>query len=345
MKYLSDLSKKQKTAIKRWTAVFLAVVLCATSIITQHSAVQASSYYSFLILSKYNCTLNIGQSFYLVGIASNGKRITWKSSKSSIASVNTYGCVTAKKAGTCKITGKVSGGEASCTVTVRKTTIHLSAATMTMENRATALIRGTTSNGAPLVWQSKKRSVATINENGKITAHKPGETTIIASANGSSAFCKLTVRKPKITLNKTSASLYRGNIWQLTAKTSSGQKVMWKSNKSSVATVSESGKVTAKKHGIAHITAKLDGVTKECVITVKSPMIKLSHTSVTLKKGKTRKLHAYVSSGNKPLWKSSKSSVATVDQTGKIKANKKGKCFIYASEDGTKVSCHVQVTA
>lgn len=57
-----------------------------------------------IILTRYSKTMAIGEEFGLIAIASNGKQPTFKSSKSSIASVNTYGRVTAKKAGTCKIT-------------------------------------------------------------------------------------------------------------------------------------------------------------------------------------------------------------------------------------------------
>lgn len=342
MRYISYF-KSQRIAVRRWTAILLTLVLVTTSIMTNHIDTQASGY-SLIILSRYNQTLKIGQSFYLAGIVSNGKRITWKSSKSSIASVNTYGLVTAKKAGTCKITGKVTGGEASCNVTVEKTQITLSASTITMENGDSVTIKGTTSNGSTITWKSQKSSVATIDEKGRITAKKPGESNITAKADGSTSVCKLIVKKPKITLSKTKESLYRGQSISLTAKTSSGRKVTWKTKKKSVATVTASGKVTAVKHGTACITATLDGVTKECEITVKSPTIRLSKSSVSIKKGKTVALTATVSSGNKPVWKSSKSSVASVDSNGKITAKKKGTCYIHASEDGAKVSCHVQVT-
>lgn len=126
---------------------------------------------------------------------------------------------------------------------------------------------------------------------------------------------------------------------------SSGRTVTWKSRKKSVAVISDSGMVTAKKHGTAMITAKVDGVTKECEVTVQPPEIKLNRTSITLKKGKTVSLEAQVSSGIPPSWKSSKSSIATVDKNGLVTARKKGSCVIYASEDGTKESCHITVTA
>ena len=186
----------------------------------------------------------------------------------SVASVNTYGRVTAKKAGTCTITGKVAGGEASCKITVTKTIITLSTASITMENGAQVTLKGQTSNRSPISWKSQKSSVAEIDENGKISAKKPGETTITAKADGTKKTCHVTVKKPKVTLNYTSASLSRNQTLLLTAKVSSGKKATWKSQKKSVATVNSRGKVTAIKRGTTKIRASIDGVTKECTITV-----------------------------------------------------------------------------
>lgn len=343
MRCKSNYLYNQRIARGRWTAILLVLVLVTTSITTNCKTTQASGY-SLVVLSCYNRTMKIGQSFYLIGVASNGKRVIWKSSKSSIASVNTYGQVTAKKAGTCKITGKVSGGEASCKITVQKTEITLSAATITLENGASATLKGSTSNGSHITWKSQKSSVATIDEGGRITAVKPGETNITAKADGSTRVCKVIVKKPKVTLTTTQAALYRGQNIKLTAKTSSGRKVTWKTKKRSVATVDASGTVTAVKHGTAVITASLDGITKECQITVKSPTIQLSKKSITLKKGKSLLLTADVRSGNGVTWKSSKSSVASVSSNGKVSAKKKGTCYIYALEDGAKESCHIRVT-
>ena len=50
--------------------------------------------------------------------------------------------------------------------------------------------------------------------------------------------------------------------------TPEGKKETWKSQKKSVATVNSRGKVTAIKRGTTKIRASIDGVTKECTITV-----------------------------------------------------------------------------
>lgn len=258
----------QKPAIFRFMSGILIFVLCTITMVAKPSYCRTSGRVSFIFLSKYQQTLKIGQNFYLSGFATNGKTITWKSSNSRIASVNTYGQVTAKKAGNCKITGKVRGAEASCRITVKKTVITLSASTVSMENGSFYRLNGRATSGSPLHWKSSKRSVAVIDENGKIEALKPGTTTITASADGVKRTCRVTVKKPKVTLNVTRTVLSVGKTCRLSAKVSSRRNVLWKSKKKSVAIVSDHGLVTAKKKGTARITATVDGVTKECTIVV-----------------------------------------------------------------------------
>jgi uncharacterized protein YjdB len=311
---------------------------------THVATADASSTYAFIVLSSYQRTMKIGQSFYLIGVASNGKTVKWKSSNTKTASVNTYGQVTAKKAGTCKITAKITGAEASCSVTVQKTEITLNYSNLTMENGSSITLHATTSNGAAVTWKSSKTSVVTIDDNGYLEAQKPGSATITASADGSKQTCKITVKTPKVTLGASSIRLYRNQTYKLDVKVSSGRTPAFSSQKGSVASVNEKGIITAYKHGTARIYVKIDGITRTCVVTVVSPEITLTPASATLKKGKTLTLKTVVSSGCTPVYSSSKPSVATVDARGKITAVSKGTCIIYASEDGTKASCKITVS-
>ena len=319
------------------------ILLISTFLFTNMIRAQAMDY-NIVVLSSYNTTLDIGKSFYLAAITSNGKAPTWKSSDSSIVSVNSYGKVTAKKAGTATITAKVSKGEASCRVRVRKTEINISAKAMILENGDNGRLRATTSNGSNVTWHSSKRSIATVDEYGLITALKPGETTITAKADGTTVSCIVTVRKPTVKLNKTSATLYRTETVDLNARVSSNRPVTWKSSKSSVAIVNEDGIVTALKHGTTTIKATVDGVTKTCEITVKQPTVSLNKTSLKLKPEETGQLSATISSGNKPTWHSSDTAIATVDDNGKVTAHAVGTAYIYATEDGVRSRCTIKVT-
>lgn len=183
-----------------------------------------------------------------------------------------------------------------------------------------------------------------MDEYGKVTGLKPGETTITASADGTSAVCQVTVKLPTVQLKQASATLYRGKTLQLSATVSSSVKPTWKTNKKSVALVDATGTVTAIKHGTAIITATVDGVTQTCEITVQKPEITLSLTELTLNKGDSATLSAKVSSGNRPTWTSSNPNIVSVNAYGDVKALQKGKAYIYAAEDGTKVRCSVTVT-
>lgn len=335
-----------KSVFQKLETILLVLLLCITSVIPSNinaDPVHAYSGFAVIVLSSYSRTVQIGDSFYLVGVASNGRSMKWRSSNSRVASVNTYGQVTAKKAGNCKITARVTGAEASCQVTVRKTEIRLNAATVSMENGASFQMRAVTSNGSAVTWKSSKKSVATIDDTGKIEAQKTGNTTITASADGSRQTCKVTVKKPKVTLDETDVNLYRRQTFQLKVRVSSGRTPTFSSQKKSVASVDEKGLVTAHKHGTTRISVKVDGITRTCEVTVKSPDITLTPAKAVLKPGQTLTVKADVSSGIPPVFSSSKKSVAIVDSRGKITAVGKGTCYIYASEDGAKEYCKITV--
>ncbi|HHV13704.1 MAG TPA: Ig domain-containing protein [Clostridiales bacterium] len=333
--------------MKKFAKILLSLILSFTflslSVPTQKASALTSDF-AFIILSQYKATADIGDQLHIAAVTSTGKSVTWKSSDSKIASVNTYGVVTAKKAGTAIITAKLKNAEASCQVTVNKTKVTISKEKASIERGETLRLSASTSNESPITWKSSKKSIATVDEYGKVTGLKPGETTITASADGTSAVCQVTVKLPTVQLKQASATLYRGKTLQLSATVSSSVKPTWKTNKKSVALVDATGTVTAIKHGTAIITATVDGVTQTCEITVQKPEITLSLTELTLNKGDSATLSAKVSSGNRPTWTSSNPNIVSVNAYGDVKALQKGKAYIYAAEDGTKVRCSVTVT-
>lgn len=332
---------KHKFLTKLLAILCMVSMLCFSHI--GQEMVLAKDTYALIVLNSYQKTMNIGDEFYLVAISSDGRKIRFSSSDSKVASVNTYGLVTAKKAGTAKITAKTVNGEASCRITVQKTEIILSTKQISMENGTTVKLTARVSTGHKPTFKSRKRSVAMVDENGVITAVKPGETDITISADKTSVTCKVTVKKPTVTLNKKKVTLYRKGEAQLFVTSTSKSKPRWKTNKSSVATVDENGRVIAVKHGTAVITVTVDGVSKNCEVTVKQPTVKLDTTNITLSVGKKKQVKAIVSSGNTPVFSSSNTSVATVDENGVVYAVGKGKAYIYASEDGVKVKLTVTV--
>lgn len=330
--------------MKKIILSFLLLSIISLSLPIQTVSADTSDSYPFVILSQYSAVSNIKEEFYLIAFTSTGKKAKWKSSDSKIASVNTYGKVTAKKEGTALITAKITNAEASCRITVNKTSITLSTNNGSIERGSILKLTAATSNESSVIWRSSKKSIAIVDEYGTVTGMKPGQTTITAKADGTIAACTITVKSPTITLNKSEVRLYRGQTVKLSATVSSNITPTWKTNKKSVATVNDSGIVTALKNGTAAITANVDGVSMTCLITVLKPDISLSSSEILLKKGESTILTASVSSGNGPIWSSSNSDIVSVNTSGEIKAIEKGTAYIYATEDGTKKKCKVHVT-
>jgi uncharacterized protein YjdB len=135
----------------------------------------------------------------------------------------------------------------------------------------TATITPDNASDKSVIWSSDTPAVATVDETGKVTAKKAGTAKITATAtNGTAdttddlkAVCTVTVIEAKvditdIALDKT-ASIVEGNTLTLTATVSpdgaTDKTVTWTSDTPAVATVDETGKVTAIKVGTAKITA------------------------------------------------------------------------------------------
>lgn len=119
-------------------------------------------------------------------------------------------------------------------------------------------------------------------------------------------------------------------------------KVYWSSSKKSVATVSTSGKVTAKAVGTATITASVNGKKLTCKITVVKP-IKISQKTYAIQVGTTKKLYI-TGTTSKVTWSSSNTKVATVSSWGTITPKAPGTATITAAVAGKKLTCVVTVT-
>ena len=318
-------------------------ILCMVSMLFiseyQKVEVYAASGYGFIFLSAYEKTLKTGDTYCLSVVSSGSKKPTFTSSDSKVASVNTYGKITAKKAGSATITAKTKNAEASCKVTVTKTKVTLNKTSLTLENGE----RAASSTGHKVTWKSVKTSIASVSENGKVTAKKLGTTTVTAKVDGTSVNCKVTVKSPTVRLMPSKISLYRREKYKLKVSSTSKITPVWKTNKKSVATVDETGKVTAVKHGTAVITVTVDGVSKNCEVTVRSPKITFEQTTITLHPGERARVNATVSSGNQPAYSCSNSNVVSVDANGVITAKAAGRSYVYASEDGTKERMTVYV--
>ncbi len=136
--------------------------------------------------------------------------------------------------------------------------------------------------------------------------------TVTATDEGKNTETKevtINVKKPEVKLDKTSKSVYVKESFVL-KPTIKGKdtKATFKSSNSSVATVSESGKVVAKKKGTTTITVSANGVNATCKVTVKSVPKGSSTTTQTIKNPTTGKNETVtVVKPSMPSWGSSTS--------------------------------------
>lgn len=178
-----------------------------------------------------------------------------------------------------------------------------------------------------------------------VTAVSAGHASITASANGISKTCEITVRKPALKLSSSRLTLYTKGKTKADIKatvTGSSKHVVWKTSNKKIATV-KNGRVTVKKAGRVTITAKANGITKRCSVTIKKPGLKLDSYKVSLKKGKSKKILAKAKPQGKIKYKSSKSKIASVTKKGMIKAHRKGKADIKVTCNGVKKVIKVTV--
>lgn len=169
-------------------------------------------------------------------------------------------------------------------------------------------------------------------------------------------------KKPKkIYLKATSTTVdIKGKVKVSVYKTKpskASKSVKWKSSNKKVATVSKSGYVTGKKKGTVKITAtskkrkKVKKTIKIKVTNLKAKSVTMSKKSAILFPNDKTTLKATVkgSAGfyNQGVtWKSSNTSVATVNSKGSVTAKKAGKATITATEKGgsKKATCAVTVS-
>lgn len=144
-----------------------------------------------------------------------------------------------------------------------------------------------------------------------------------------------------ISLNTTSATLYRQGTFQLKATVANPEgKTTYESSNMKVASVTSSGKITAKAQGTASVIVKNGHAQKTVKITVKNPKLSASSASLYVKGTKTLKITGKI--GN-ATFKSSNSKIASVNKSGKITAKKKGTCTITVRSNGITMKCKVTV--
>ena len=229
----------------------------------------------------------------------------------------------------------------------------------TIQLEATILPENTTDK--TIIWQSSNNDVATVNDSGLVTAISEGTSIITASNGDVSASCLVTVLTPiidaeQIVLNMEEIELNIGETIQLEAtilpEDTTDKTIIWQSSNNDVATVNDSGLITAISEGNAIITASNGDVSASCLVTVLTPIVDaeeivLNMEEAELNIGETIQLEATIlpedTTDKNLLWNSSNQNVAIVSDNGLVTAISSGSATITVSCGEVTAECTIIV--
>ena len=329
-----------------------------------------------LTLNLSSKTLYTNETFTIVPTVTPSntydKTAGYTSSNTTVATVSNTGVVTAKKAGSAVITVNTMDGSnlsKTVSVTVKQyvTSISLNVTQPTLYTGETLALTASVSpsdaSSKTLTYESSDTSVATIDQNGHITALKAGSTNITVLATDGSGVSKtitLTVkqRATYIDLLNPISELYIGSTHQLDMlilpEDTSDKSVTYTSTNPLVASISDSGLITPHSRGLVTIiisTNDSSDLHYNIAFTVKQYVegITLQNANLTLYTGESETLYPTVfpeDADNKAYtFTSSDSSVAIVNEIGKVTAIKAGSTTVTVSAvDGSGVSADAEIT-
>lgn len=193
-------------------------------------------------------------------------------------------------------------------------------------------------------------SVASINDSGELYAVASGSTQIFAVTKDLkyADFCTVNVTSDEILV---SGMVLEESIMCISPKQSTEievtvepanatyQEVTWYSSDNDIVQVDEAGKITGKSLGTTSVRgySYTGNCYIDCTVVVAEPFVGLCDTAVALEQGEELQEEAYIIGGMEQefTWNSEEPEIATVDETGLIKAVAPGQTTItYTSEDG-----------
>lgn len=319
-------------------------------------------------LNKTSTTIARGETETLTATVKpdgTGSTVEWTSSDPSVAAVDQRGEVTAVSAGNATITATAGGKSASCQVTVN---VPLKGITITgnqtsIRKGATAQLSVTfdpedTTDSKTVIWSSDDSGIASVNQNGLVTAVADGTTTIRARAGSVEGTYLITVEEvplQSISIKK-ETTIHRGEAETLQvtydpSNTTDDRTVSWSTSDPTIAVVDGNGTISAVEKGQAVITAKVGEKQANCTVTVDAPLKSIVPTNDAIELVKNQKATITytldpedTTSDQTVTFSSLSTDVATVDaSTGEVTAVKAGDAVIRLTGAGG-ITADVKVT-
>ena len=294
------------------------------------------------------------------GNVMGGAALTWVSSSTAVATVNASGLVTAAGNGTATITATAGTVSGSATVTVSQqvgaveitpdtgivlpgTKLQLAAEAQDANGHAVA--------GSEFVWESSDTAVAVVDSTGLVSGIALGAVEVSATSSGVTGRAQLEVVEPAPTTVAVRPDTVMfdalGDTLRLVAEVQDqagrplpDEAIMWATSDTRVATVNDSGLVTAAGNGAAMITATSGTLSDEAAVEVMQVprRVTVSPSADTLILGDSLRLAAEALDGNgHPVagaaftWSSGDAAIATVDTLGLVRGVGEGTAEIAAA--------------
>ena len=224
----------------------------------------------------------------------SGQSITWSSGDDAVATVSGAGLVTAVGNGMAEITATSGSLSASASITVSEpvpTSLTIKPAAHTLEAigdtvELAAVVLDQHENAmedVSVTWSSGDDAVATVDENGLVTAVDNGMAEITAQAGDATGTASITVAQVPASISievapDATTLTEIGQTLQLMVSVSDANEnaiaepaVTWTSGDENVATVDEDGLVEAVGNGMTEVTAASGDVSAMVSITVMVP--------------------------------------------------------------------------
>lgn len=250
--------------------------------------------------------------------------------------------------------------------TVAEVVIAPNTETLIVTTSRTLVAQVRASNGAPMFgqtvdWSAGDTAVISVMD-GVVTAKRPGVSSVTARVGvhvGQATITVIPVPAASVSVVPATVTLYENQSAPLTATVMDstgaaleGRGVQWTTTDTTVATVSASGVVSARRAGTANITATSEGKSASATITVmmRVASVMVSPTAVVVPYCTSATLTATVLDsagavlqGRTVTWATSDASVARVTPTGVVSCVAPGTASITATSEGVQKSATVTV--
>ena len=201
-----------------------------------------------------------------------GGTVKYATNNKNVATVDSKGVVTAKKAGTAVITATAGKCKVTCKVTVKNPGIAVKAAASTIYTKGQTATKITVTKigvSGNAKFTTSDRRIATVDSRGVVRARKAGNARITVQVGKYKKVVTVRVRNASLKLARTAATVRRGKTTRIRVSAVPSGKVTYTSSNKRIATVTSRGVVKGIRRGTATITVKCNGMTARFKVTVK----------------------------------------------------------------------------